>query len=217
MVPQLTPAETRVLGSLVEKELSTPEYYPLTLNALVAACNQRSNRDPVMTLGEDEVASALETLRRRGLARQSAEGVRTVRFCHSLAERFLLEPPELAILAELLLRGPQTAAELRSRSTRMTEMPGSDGVARLIEGLTTRDEPLLLQLPREPGKKERRYTHTFSPPPAPSPSRTDLPEPLAQARQDADRIESLEREIARLSEEMRSLREEFRLFRTQFE
>jgi len=217
MVPQLTPSETRVLGALIEKELATPEYYPLTMNALVAACNQRSNRDPVMTLDEGEVAQALETLRRRGLARQSAEGVRAVRFCHSLAERFLLEPAELAIVAELLLRGPQTAAELRSRASRMVEMPGQEEVSRLIEGLTSRDEPLLTLLPREAGKKERRYAHTFAPIPDSPPSHPPFPDPLARARQDADRMETLEREVARLSEEIAALREEFTRFRTQFE
>lgn len=216
MVASLTPVEVRVLGSLMEKELATPEYYPLTLNALMAACNQKSNRDPVMNLGEEDVTLALETLRGRGLARRSAEGVRTSRFCHSLAERYTLEPPECALLAELMLRGPQTAAELRVRASRMHPLPEADEFSTLLDGLADRDEPLIVQLPREPGKKERRYAHLFSPPPdaceQPGDVRGDAPFP----RTVHDRIEALEGEMARLTDEMERLRREFEAFRSAF-
>src|SRR5512138_1102734 len=115
----LNDVEVRILGCLIEKELTTPEYYPLTLNALTNACNQKSNRDPVLSLVEDEVVRALDRLKFKGLARLSAEGGRVPKYCHSLSERFRFAASELSVLAELLLRGPQTVGELRGRAERM--------------------------------------------------------------------------------------------------
>src|SRR5512137_1689643 len=118
----LNDLEVRVLGCLLEKELATPEYYPLTLNALTNACNQKSNRDPVIDLADADVVRALDSLRFQRLAHQSAEGVRAAKYCHNLEGLLRLEPQELAILAELLLRGPQTVGELRSRAERMAPL-----------------------------------------------------------------------------------------------
>lgn len=214
----LNPVETRVLGCLVEKELATPEYYPLTLNALTNACNQKSNRDPVMALAEADVVRALDNLRFQRLAHQSAEGVRAAKYCHNLEGLLQLEPQELAILAELLLRGPQTVGELRGRAERMQPMSDLTTVEELLTSLAGRETPLVTQLPRQPGRKEQRYAHLFSGEPDTGDGHAPPPEPARlQLLAENERLTALETEVATLRGEVQELRAQLAAFRSQFE
>ncbi len=212
---QLNSTEARVLGCLVEKELATPDYYPLTLNALVNACNQKSNRDPVMSLGEGEVQEALDSLRFKQLAHRSAEGVRAAKYCHNMEGLLRLEPAEMALLAELLLRGPQTLGELRSRAERMTALADLATVEEYLQSLLERDEPLVTRLPRQPGRKEQRFAQTFTELPEPdtaSPAASDTP-----STKGVDRIAALELEVQQLRSELDDLQQNFKQFQAQFE
>ena len=159
----LSEIETRVLGSLVEKELTTPDYYPLSLNALVNACNQKSNRDPAMNLNEDAVSQALRSLEKEGLA-GPADGMdnRVTKFEHRLQEAFNFDRREIAILCELLIRGPQTPGELRSRAERMYRFDDLGQVQSTLQRLAQREPPLVKILPRQPGTKEARYAQLLS-------------------------------------------------------
>src|ERR1700722_5438892 len=159
----LTEVETRVLGSLVEKEPTTPDYYPLSLNALVNACNQKSNRDPAMNLNEDAVRQALRSLEKEGLA-GPADGMdnRVAKFEHRFQEAFNFDRREIAILCELLLRGPQTPGELRSRAERMYPFDDLGQVQSTLQRLAQREPPVVKMLPRQPGTKEARYAHLLS-------------------------------------------------------
>ena len=214
----LNPIETRVLGCLVEKSLATPEYYPLTLNALINACNQKSNRDPLMQLAETDVVGALDRLRRKQLALQSAEGVRAAKFCHNLDGLLRLDPEEEALLAELLLRGPQTPGELRNRAERMSPMGDLSAVEELLQHLVDREVPLITRLPRQPGRKEHRYAHLLAGQPDIAPT-TAPPRPLAgpQADAESERMARLESEVAALRTQLDEVREQLREFRSQFE
>jgi uncharacterized protein len=214
MSMHLDQTEARVLGCLVEKELATPEYYPLTLNALVNACNQKSNRDPVMALDDAEVQAALDRLRARQLAHRSAEGVRAAKYCHNLEGPLRLEPPELAVLAELLLRGPQTLGELRTRTERMTSFADLAAVEECIESLLERDQPLVVRLPRQPGRKEHRFAHLFMDPPAAEEFPAAATPP---ATADNQQLAALEAEVSRLRAELDALRAAFEQFKTQFD
>lgn len=209
--------EVRVLGCLIEKELSTPEYYPLTLNALTAACSQKSNRDPVMGMEETEVVRALDALKFKGLALQSAEGGRVPKYRHILAEKLRLNPAELSVLAELLLRGPQTIGELRSRTERMHTFTDLTSVERLLEELSERS--LVTKLPRQPGRKENRYAHLFARPPAiPTEERSFPPEVARlQVMAENERIAKLEKEVASLRAEVAELHRLMEDFKKQFE
>jgi uncharacterized protein YceH (UPF0502 family) len=159
----LSDVETRVLGSLIEKDLTTPEYYPLSLNALVHACNQKSNRDPVMNLDEDAVQQALLTLNQKELAGPADNMESRVRkFEHRLQEAYNFTRHEIAILCELLLRGPQTPGELRSRADRMHSFEDLGIVQSTLQRLMMREPPLVKMLPRVPGTKEARYAHLLS-------------------------------------------------------
>ena len=158
----LNPHEARVLGCLIEKRLSTPNNYPLTLNSLVNACNQTSNRDPVTDYDEHLVNDALVNTRNQGLSKRlSKSGSRTAKFDESLAERLGLDDAKAAVLAELILRGPQTPGEIRQRSTRMVDFPDLEVLEQILEGMTTGNEPIVVKLPRQPGKREARYAHTL--------------------------------------------------------
>ena len=160
---RLTETEVRVLGSLIEKDITTPEYYPLSLNALVNACNQKSNRDPVMQLDEDVVRAALEGLQQHRMA-GPARGAdsRVTKFEQRLQEVFNFMRPEIAVLCVLLLRGPQTPGELRGRAERLHRFETLDDVQSALQKLIQRDPPLAKVLPRLPGTKESRYVHLFS-------------------------------------------------------
>jgi len=214
----LNPVEVRVLGCLIEKELATPEYYPLTLNALTNACNQKSNRDPVMALEEGDVVRALDNLRFQRLAHQSAEGVRAAKYCHNLDGLLRLDPQELAILAELLLRGPQTVGELRGRAERMAPIADLAATEAVLADLAEREVPLVVLLPRQPGRKEQRYAHLFAAPP--DQGEEPVP-PLEPARirvlAENERLAAVEVEVAALRGELAELRAQFAAFRSQFD
>ncbi len=160
-VVDLDPEQVRVLGCLVEKQLTTPQHYPLTLNALVSACNQSSNRDPVVSFSEEAVERAVTGAKARGLARfvHPSHGRSALRYRHELAEVLGLDERQLALLGVLMLRGPQTPGELRSRTERMARLDGLGEVEAELSALAGREEPLVRRLPRSPGQKEDRYAH----------------------------------------------------------
>jgi len=214
MTFELSPEAVRVLGCLVEKEMATPEYYPLTLNALVNACNQKSNREPVMNLSEDDVVEALEDLRSEQLSYKSSEGVRAVRFCHNLPGALKLTEEEQALLAVLLLRGPQTVGELRSRSERLFAFADLDAVETVLSGLAEREAPLVVQLARQPGRKEHRYAQLLGGALISEESETPVFE-SGTSRQ--DRLALLEEEVAGLKGELAALKDRFDQFRSQFD
>jgi hypothetical protein len=215
----LSPTETRVLGCLIEKELATPEYYPLTLNSLTMACNQKSNRDPLMNLAETEVVLTLDSLKMKHLVILSAETSRVPKYRHILAERLKLEPEELAILCELLVRGPQTVGELRTRAERMRPMPDIATVENILEELTNREEPLVVKLARQPGRKECRYAHLFAGTPAVEADEANTAPEAArkQVMAEDERLTALEGEVAQLKKEVDELRGMMNEFKAQFE
>ena len=214
----LTRTEARALGCLVEKDLATPEYYPLTLNALTNACNQKSNRDPLMQLEETDVIRALDNLRRKQLAHQSAEGVRAAKYCHNLDGLLRLDPEEQAILAELLLRGPQTVGELRNRAERMCAVGDLQAVEELLHNLADREIPLVMRLPRQPGRKEHRYTHLLAGEPDIEQEVSTIPEAArTRVRAEDDRVSRLETEVVELRDELAEIRRQLAEFKSQFE
>ena len=205
----LHPVEVRVLCSLLEKEISTPEYYPLSLNALVNACNQKSNRDPAVSFDDVTVERALLSLRDKGLLLSiTAAGSRVQKYAHRISEKLNLGRPELAILCELMLRGPQTLGELRTRAERMHRFDDLDQVQSVIDRLPE----LIVKLDRRPGEKESRYAHLLSGAPVVSETQPDSPAP-----QRADRIATLEAEVAQLRVELEDLKQQFAGFKKQFE
>jgi len=215
----LNSMEVRVLGCLIEKELATPEYYPLTLNALANACNQKSNRDPVMNLEETDVIRSLDALRSKQLALLSAEGGRVPKYRHTLMERLRLDPAELALLAELLLRGPQTMGELRARAERMHPFADLAAVEEALKELMERTPPLATSLPRQPGRKEQRYAHLFAGVPETEAEERTVPPEAARLKVMAenDRFAALEKEVASLRAEVAWLRRAVEDFKAQFE
>ncbi|HET9409148.1 MAG TPA: YceH family protein [Candidatus Sulfotelmatobacter sp.] len=233
----LSETETRVLGSLIEKDITTPDYYPLSLNALVNACNQKNNREPVMTLSEEDVRQALSTLQEKRLAGPaSTADSRVTKYEHRLQEAFNFDRREIAILCVLLLRGPQTPGELRGRTDRMYHFEALDDVVSTLDRLAHREPPLATILPRQPGTKESRYMHLFSGEqphqdirvPHVSPILRDVgvsterdpagSSPAAQVLPGgADRIAKLEEEVAALRRELSEVHEQLATFRKQFE
>lgn len=205
--------EARVLGALIEKELTTPEYYPLTLNSLTNACNQKSNRDPVVSHDEATVSLSLDSLMRKELVRRvSTAGGRVAKYQHRFDEVFDLDLKPKSLVCELLLRGPQTVGELRTRAGRMAEIPSLEVAEKLIGELMSLDPPLVARLPRQTGQKEQRYAHLLSPLPErmeEGPAAEEVDSPLA-------RIASLEEEVARLREEINLLGKAFEEFRALF-
>ncbi len=217
----LTEIEVRVLGSLVEKDITTPDYYPLSLNALVNACNQKNNRDPVMTLGEDAVSDALATLEEKRLAGPaSGADSRVTKYEHRLQEVFNFDRREIAVLCVLLLRGPQTPGELRGRTERMYHFEALDDVVSSLDRLSQRQPPLVAILPRQPGTKESRYLHLFC---GDAAAATDGDLARASARAPdranpaADRFSELENEVAELRREVAEIQQQLSTFRKQFE
>lgn len=201
----LHPVEIRVLGALLEKEVTTPEYYPLTLNALVNACNQKSSRDPVVNYEEEVVQQALALLRHKGLAtRISGAGHRVEKYAHSLGERLNLGRRESAVLCVLMLRGPQTAGELRGRTERMYEFTEIADVEHCLESLAERTpEPLVASLPRG------RWTHLLGGVPDPAQEVAESRPAGAAAADFEERIAALEREVAELKQTLESFRRQF--------
>lgn len=198
----LDAVEIRVLGCLLEKEQATPEYYPLTLNALVAACNQKSNREPVMDLREFEVRGALNRLREDVLV-WVQEGARVERYEHNLTRRWRLDPPAKAIITELLLRGPQTPGELRGRSGRLHPWQSLAELEDTLRAMAAEEEPLVLELPREIGRKEPRWAHLVGGPVAAAPS--DSRDASVVRETLADRVNRLEARLAHLAEQVEAL------------
>jgi uncharacterized protein len=215
---RLTENEVRVLGSLIEKDITTPEYYPLSLNALVNACNQKSNREPVMQLDEDAVRDALEGLQQQRMA-GPARGAdsRVTKYEQRLQELFNFTRPEIAVLCVLLLRGPQTPGELRGRAERMHRFEALEDVQSALHKLMQRDPPLAKVLPRQPGTKESRYAHLL----AGDVVEAEAPVKFAAAAErnsaDAERIARLEEELSDLRREVGEVKDQMERFRRQFE
>ena len=204
---QLDAAEIRVLGSLLEKEQTNPETVPMTVNALIAACNQKTNREPVMQLSETAVVEALDRLRQDVLVWRT-EGARTERWQQSVVRRWGLDRAGKALMTLVLLRGPQTPGELRTRSERLHPFTSLEEVEEALRNLAGMDEPLVRELPRRPGQKETRWTHLvgeMAPEPEEPPAEAD--EAPARASL-ASRVERLEEMVARLSEELEELKKQ---------
>lgn len=210
----LTSTEARVLGSLIEKDITTPDYYPLSLNALMNACNQKSNREPVMELGEEDVRQALAGLQTKRLAGPaSGADSRVTKYEHRLQEVLNLNRRETALLCVLLLRGPQTPGELRGRSERLFQFESIEDVQSTLQRMIERDPPLARSLPRQPGTKEVRYVQLMTPADqaieaAPAPAKTT---------HDDDRVHRLEQEVSDLRQRIGELEQQLASFRRQFE
>ena len=220
MTPPLTSLEQRVLGSLIEKDMTTPDYYPLSVNALTNACNQLSNRDPVVSYSETEVSRALDGLRDKHLAFVLSGGEnRVAKSGHKAADTLGLERAALAALTVLLLRGPQTAGEIRNRSGRLHEFADLPAALAVLDALAARAVPLVARLPRRPGEKESRYAHLLSGPVDVAAPHTSAPPTSAPAApSDAGvRLAALESELAALKQELAELRQQFAEFRRQLE
>jgi hypothetical protein len=215
---QLNQLEARVLGSLMEKETTTPDYYPLSLNALVNACNQKSNRDPVIEVDENAVRDALYSLGAKGLASPvSSADSRVTKYEHRMQEIFNFTRRESAIICVLLLRGPQTPGELRGRTERLFRFDDLADVQSTLQRLAQHDPPLTKMLARQPGTKEARYVHLLTDDPE---AWDTSPLPLAagnDASSGGEQIAMLEETVARLEREIAALRKEFTEFRKQFE
>ena len=217
----LNSVEVRVLGALIEKEITTPEYYPLTLNSLTTACNQKSNRHPVVSLEEKAVVRALESLREKGLARQvSGVDMRVPKHYHLFDEKMGLTRPQVAALCVLMLRGPQTVGEIRGRSGRLYEFAGLEEVERVLVELAERTEgDLVVQLARQPGRKESRYAHVLMGEPEEGDVQTEGPVDAAalEVRAENERIAALEEQVKALRDELADVRSAFAQFKEQFE
>jgi uncharacterized protein YceH (UPF0502 family) len=218
MATILTDIEIRVLGSLVEKQITTPEYYPLTLNALMLACNQKNNRYPVTSYNEDQVAQALETLREKNLTYVFYGSTsRVPKYKHVVPEVLRLNHAEVAVMGVLMLRGAQTPGELRGNGARFHEFAGLEEVEETLNGLITRDDPLVVRLPRQPGQKEVRFVHLLAGDvDVEAYAEVERTAPAAR-RSSNEQIEKLEQKVEALSSEVESLKEQFDAFRKQFE
>ena len=214
----LNQVECRVLGALIEKEGTTPEYYPLSLNALVNACNQKSNRDPVMRLDEDAVRDALEGLQEQRMA-GPARGAdsRVTKYEQRLQEVFNFTRPEIAVLCVLLLRGPQTPGELRGRAERMHRFEALEDVQSTLQKLMQREPALAKVLPRQPGTKEARYAHLLAGDVVEVESPVQAGASVGRNPADAERVSRLEEEVAALRREISEVKDQLERFRKQFE
>ena len=218
-VDPLSDVEVRVLGALIEKDITTPDYYPLSLNALVNACNQKNNRDPVMALDEDAVRAALDSLQVQRLAGPaSGADSRVPKYEHRLQEVFNFDRRETAILCVLLLRGAQTPGELRGRAERIYRFEALEDVHGALDRLSQRQPPLVAVLPRQPGTKESRYMHLLSGGAVPvEPARAGENPSRVENPSREDRLTILESEVAELREEIAGMQEQLAAFRKQFE
>jgi uncharacterized protein len=209
--------ERRIVGVLIEKALTTPDYYPMTLNALVSACNQKNNRDPVTYYADFEVEGALRSLFEKKWVTYAEGGGRTRKWKHRLDERLSLSTRELAVVAELLLRGAQQPGELRARAARMAELPTQEALMEVIDELGRRLPPLVVKLPRQSGERAERFGQTLAADgpeaAAAPPPQTESPQPAPPAAAPepgsaslAERVERLEKELAELRKEIEALR-----------
>ena len=229
----LSPAEARVLGCLIEKEITTPDYYPLSLNALQNAANQKSNREPVMDLDEESIRRALHSLSEQGLARSAATDSRVAKYEHRLADVFNFHRHETALICVLLLRGPQTPGELRTRTDRLYTFDDLNAVHSALNLLMNRQPPLVKLLARQPGTKEARYAHLLSGD-VPTRSHLNLRQPRRTRHPDSsmadhraneasvaatysERLMELEREVADLRNEVTELKQQLAAFQKQFQ
>ena len=216
----LTGIEVRVLGSLIEKQITTPEYYPLTLNALTAACNQKNNRNPVTSFNESDIEEALYSLREKNLAYVfHGSTSRVPKYKHVVPEVMHLSPAEVAVMCVLMLSGPQTVGEIRTRGSRLYEFNGLEEVEETLRALAAReDEPLVMKLPRQTGQKDARFVHLLS-------GKPDIEEIIesttvertARRPTDHDRMATLEQQVQSLTEQVNKLTEQFDAFKRQFE
>ncbi len=217
----LNPVEARVLATLVEKEITTPNNYPLTLTSLTTACNQKSNRCPVTDLTEKEVVRALMRMREMNIAWEKAPaGSRVMKYSHEISRLLDLTGPQLAVITELMLRGPQTIGELRTRCERMHPLGDIAQAAETVQSLVDwPDGPLVMKLPREPGRRESRYAHLLCGEPEISDEPVEVAEsPAVQAvRAENERIAELENQVEELKAEMADLTRQFARFKEQFE
>lgn len=218
---ELRPIEVRVLGCLIEKEIATPEYYPLTLNALVNACNQKSNRSPVMELDEAAVTQALYELRMtHHLAVEvTSTGTRVPKYRHALLSQWSFSPAQMAVLCELFVRGAQTAGDLRAHASRLHPLADSEEAETVLQELEQHGQgPFVVQLPREPGRRERRWAHLFSGIQDTTGTADALPEAVqANGPTTGERLHALEAQAAALRSELEELRSAFNEFKTAFE
>ncbi len=214
----LNETETRIIASLVEKQLTTPEYYPLTLNALVNACNQKSNREPVVSYDDKTVTDVLERLRDRNLVYVFyGASSRVPKYKHMLPSVYELEPAEVAVMCVMMLRGPQTLGELRTRTERLYQFEGLGEIQETLDGLIRRSDPLVVKIDRQPGQKEARFAQLLN-------GEFDV-EAFAAAvathrvsgSADNQRIEKLEEEVTNLRTEIESIKQTFDEFKKQFE
>jgi uncharacterized protein YceH (UPF0502 family) len=214
----LNEVECRVLGSLVEKEITTPEYYPLSLNGLINACNQKSNREPTMNLDQAAVRQALHSLDSQSLVRSvSAADSRVTKYEHRLQEAFNFYRHEIAILCVLLLRSPQTPGELRTRAERMHPFDDLSAVHSSLQHLMKREPPLVKLLPRQPGTKEARYAHLLSGDVESFEAKPEIETSRSTGTADGERIASLEEKVSALQKEIIDLKQQLATFRKQFE
>lgn len=215
MAEHLTETEARIIGALIEKQLTTPEYYPLTLNALIAACNQKTNREPVVNYDEKTVENALSDLRDKNLVYVFYGSTsRVPKYKHILPKVFELDERETAIICVLMLRGAQTLGELRERTGRLFEFSGLGEVNETLDGLTKRDEPLVIKLERQAGQKEARYAHLFC-------GEAAIHQPTeknsAQSSANNEKLAELEQTVENLRNELNDFRREFEEFKKQFD
>ncbi len=221
MALQFSENEIRVLGCLVEKEITTPEYYPLSLNALMNACNQKSNRDPVLSLDETALRYALRSLTDQTLVRSASSDSRVAKYEHRLNEQYNFHRHEIAVLCVLFLRGPQTPGELRNRAERMYAFEDLEAVHSALNLLMRREPPLVKVLPRRPGTKESRYMHLLagdeSPSLQPQSQHATAAPMTTRISAGQDRIAQLEGDVDALRRELETLREQFATFQKQFQ
>jgi uncharacterized protein YceH (UPF0502 family) len=215
MAEILTEVEARIVGALIEKQLTTPEYYPLTLNALVAACNQKSNREPVVSFDDELVQKSLDELREKNIVYVFYGSTsRVPKYKHILPKTLELDEAETAVLCVLMLRGAQTLGELRERTGRLYEFSGLGEVQETLDQLTRRDEPLVVKLERQPGQKEARYAHLLSGEVINIPTAAKS---ISISQAGNERLEKLELELENLHSEFNLFRESFEEFKKQFE
>jgi uncharacterized protein len=222
MALQFSEIEIRVLGCLIEKEITTPEYYPLSLNTLLNACNQKSNREPILSLDETAVRNALRSLSDQALVRSASGDSRVAKYEHRLADLYNFHRHEIALLCVLLLRGPQTPGELRTRTDRMYCFADLEAVHSALNLLMRREPPLVKVLSRQPGTKESRYMHFFAGDEAPSTEigsfhAASATSPSQNSAAEAERVAQLEIEVDSLRRELGTLREQIASFQRQFQ
>jgi uncharacterized protein len=219
MLTVLSEIEVRVLASLIEKQITTPEYYPLTLNALTLACNQKNNRNPVTSFTESEVEQALDSLREKNLAYVfHGSTSRVPKFKHVMPEIYQLNPAETAVMCVLMLSGAQTVGELRTRGSRLYNFSGLEEVEQTLHALSTRDsDPLVTKLPRQAGQKDARFVHLLSGEVKVEQTAEHAAEKTTRRPTENERVAKLEERVDNLTTEIESLRQQFQEFRKQFE